>query len=584
MASSQLATFASRTDVAGSRQINVDDLARKLDQLSEAATLKNAFTKEDIEHLVDQLSSYANINGLPHDHLESLLRILTLKKTYFDSPKTRVLVKALVPQGKIQPSTVIYLLGALGEGEHKAEYATQGLLLRWLVMSYDFLEGYSVLQQMYSVIFNFLMKLYEDHSDEQGVAGLLQVYQSFYPDVILRGSRRRSAFKIWDPVWLQNAHLIQSRHEAALDSENIAHDPHRRRNTRMLSKSGKGIVPALHTFEASETSVTLEEVENIRALVDNLQKLELPSQVGAVFQDDMFRNFVLLKGSEDIVSRLDNWTSAALFEELDTEQGSRQPSVRLDTFLHHVWDYTSMRKTLLPSVRDFLREYLLTWNGKWHRSAILGLLSFVQFSHLKDLKEGYFQKLEALLMNDSTEDVTALIRFHTAYMRNIVIQFSSTQAQTQEVDIRIAVKEYIVYVDRINSQAVINLQSKSDLTSILHTALEFYDVVVHVPHEQPVFDIVYPSDAIVYSSVFQGDAVSFSVLCGILAAYKQSFLELTELRAKDSRIAKYGEPDRAYVDHFNGFLMDISNFFWRFRCFCRDPAKDTNALGCLMRE
>ncbi|KAF3920399.1 hypothetical protein ABW20_dc0103263 [Dactylellina cionopaga] len=122
------------------------------------------------------------------------------------------------------------------------------------------------------------------------------------------------------------------------------------------------------------------------------------------------------------------------------------------------------------------------------------------------------------------------------------------------------------------------------MISILHTTLEFYDAVVHVPIGRPVFEIVYPSDTVVYSSVFLGDSVSFSRLCGILALYKQSFLELTELRAKDPKVAKYGEPDRAYVDHFNGFLMDISNFFWRFRCFCRDPAKDTNALGCLMRD
>ncbi|KAF3920530.1 hypothetical protein ABW20_dc0108943 [Dactylellina cionopaga] len=366
MTSSPLAAFAARNEAYGLRQITADDLPRKLDQLSKAATTRNTYTKETIDHLVDQLSGYANTNGFSHAHLDSLLQVLTMSKTYLDAPKTRVLVKSLVPQAKIRAQTVVHLLGSLGEGEHKAEYATQSLLLRWLVMVYDFMDGYTVLHQLYGVIFNFLYTAnLRNHAchllalctrrkdvkpfriqalDEAGVVGLLQVYQSFYPDVILRGSRKRSAFKIWDPVWVQNTALVQSLNGGTSDGENVSRDSHLRRSTRVVSKSKKGIVPVLHTFDASETSITLEEIENVKALVDNIQKLELPSQVGAVFQDDMFRNFVLLKGSDEIVSRLDGWTSAALFEELDVEQTTGAPSERLGVFLGQIWDYAAMQK------------------------------------------------------------------------------------------------------------------------------------------------------------------------------------------------------------------------------------------------
>lgn len=108
--------------------------------------------------------------------------------------------------------------------------------------------------------------------------------------------------------------------------------------------------------------------------------------------------------------------------------------------------------------------------------------------------------------------------------------------------------------------------------------------MVTAPLKDGFFEIVYPADSIVYSSVFLGDSAAFSRACGILAVYKSLFIEFTELRAKNPRISKYSEPERGYVDHFNGFLMDISNFFWRFRSFSKDPSKDTNALGCLMPE
>ncbi|KAK6344212.1 hypothetical protein TWF696_007854 [Orbilia brochopaga] len=617
MTSSPLAAFAARNDskASGPQQAAPDYVARRLDQLSKAAaSTRKEVSKETIEQLVEQISSYANTNGLWDAELRDLLRILTASKTIIDASKTRLLVKSLVPREKISPSTVELLMSSLGEGEKKAVYSTQPLLLKWLVMVYDFLKTYTILHQLYGVLFNFLhtanlrgpachllalctrrkdvkpfriqilMKLFEDHGDEAGVVGLQQVFQSFYPDIVLMTTRKRSAFKPWDPLWVQNVIVILSREENTPDVRSIDQSLHVRRSNRILSKARNSIVPALHTFHASETSVTLEEIDSARSLVDNLQKLELPSQVGAVFQDDMFRNFVLLKGSEDIVWRLDSWTSAALFEEFDVERASTSASERLDVFLNQIWDYTAMRKSLLPSVHDFLTEYMVSWNGKWHREAILGLLSFVQFSHLKDLQAEYFQRLEDLLMNDSPKDVAALIRFHTSYMRNVVIQYSAIQDQDREAEIRTALRQYILYVDQLNAQALVNFSKKSDLIPLLHRILEFYDTVVHVPVHQPIFEIVYPADIVVYSSVFLGDSVSFSRLCGILAVYKQSFLEHSELRARDPRMSRYIEPDRAYVDHFNGFLMDISNFFWRFRCFCRDPAKDTNALGCLMQE
>ncbi|KAJ6259737.1 hypothetical protein Dda_5375 [Drechslerella dactyloides] len=617
MTSSPLAAFAARNDskASGPHQKAPDYVARRLDQLAKAAaSTRKEVNKETIEQLVEQISSYANTNGLWDTELRDLLRVLTASKTIIDASKTRVLVKSLVPREKISPSTLELLISCLGEGENKAVYATQPLLLRWLVMVYDFLKSYNILHQLYGVLFNFLhtanlrgpachllalctrrkdvkpfriqilMKLCEDHGDEAGVVGLQQVFQSLYPDIVLTTSRKRSAFKLWDPLWVQNVVLILSREENTRDVKGIDNSLHVRRSNRILSKARNSIVPSLHTFHASETSVTLEEIDSAKSLVDNLQKLELPSQVGAVFQDDMFRNFVFLKGSEDIVWRLDSWTSAALFEEFDVEQTSKASSERLEVFLNQIWDYTAMRKVLLPSVHDFLTEYMIVWNGKWHREAILGLLSFVQFSHLKDLQTEYFQRLENLLMNTSSNDVIALVRFHTNYMRNVVTQYSNAQNRDREAEIRSALREYILYVDQLNAQALVNFSKQPDLIPLLHNILEFYDTVVHVPVQQPIFEIVYPADIIVYSSVFLGDSVSFSRLCGILAVYKQSFLEHTELRARDPRIAGYGEPDRAYVDHFNGFLMDISNFFWRFRCFCRDPAKDTNALGCLMQE
>lgn len=188
--------------------------------------------------------------------------------------------------------------------------------------------------------------MYEDHSDDAGVVGLLQIYQSFYPDVILRGTRKRPGFKAWDPTWVQNVILIQSNRAGTSVLKTEKDTPQSRRSNRLLSRNKVNVIPILHTYDASESSVTIEEIENARSLIENLSKLELPSQIGAVFQDDMLRNFLLLKGSDEVVERLDSWTGAALFEEFDVERETGSPSVRLGGFLNQISDYTAMRKVI----------------------------------------------------------------------------------------------------------------------------------------------------------------------------------------------------------------------------------------------
>jgi centromere protein I len=69
--------------------------------------------------------------------------------------------------------------------------------------------------------------------------------------------------------------------------------------------------------------------------------------------------------------------------------------------------------------------------------------------------------------------------------------------------------------------------------------------------------------------------MSLSRLCAILAKYKRAF-EASMTTAAPGE----GYP-RDYVNHFNGFLMDICNCLWRNRAFNKE---DTNALGCLLPD
>lgn len=58
-----------------------------------------------------------------------------------------------------------------------------------------------------------------------------------------------------------------------------------------------------------------------------------------------------------------------------------------------------------------------------------------------------------------------------------------------------------------------------------------------------------------------------------LCRYKKAF----ELCFKPGETEDY---PKSYIDHFNGFLVDICNCLWRNRALSIDINKDPNAMGC----
>ena len=111
--------------------------------------------------------------------------------------------------------------------------------------------------------------------------------------------------------------------------------------------------------------------------------------------------------------------------------------------------------------------------------------------------------------------------------------------------------------------------------------LSFYEIVTgaiaHTSHWRTI-RISTPSALLVYQLVFTCSLSTLSRICAILATYKRAFEGA--MSAASAKGGEGGYP-RDYVNHFNGFLMDICNCLWRNRAFNHD---DVNALGCLIPD
>ena len=105
--------------------------------------------------LVDTVCSHAYERGIPADALSTLIDVVTLEN-HLDQGSRTTVIKNLYPDNRVPSDVVFRVVGALGPSKGKPSAATQGLLVKWLILVYEVLVDSSVLSKLYGVLFNLL--------------------------------------------------------------------------------------------------------------------------------------------------------------------------------------------------------------------------------------------------------------------------------------------------------------------------------------------------------------------------------------------------------------------------------------------
>lgn len=196
-----------------------------------------------------------------------------------------------------------------------------------------------------------------------------------------------------------------------------------------------------------------------------------------------------------------------------------------------------------------------------------------------------FQPLEAAVRDNNPDTQLALLALYTALLHHwtAVLRASAPLPSHASASITALVRH-------VNVLALTLLQTRPGVGTE-SAVLAFYEQSVRlVTHPQlaPYIRIELPPPPLVYGLLFSGSLASLSRLCAVLAAYKRGFEAAMATRAArpgagagpgaGSRIDALAY-DRAYVNTYNGFLMDMCNCFWRARAF---SDADANAHGCML--
>ena len=185
--------------------------------------------------------------------------------------------------------------------------------------------------------------------------------------------------------------------------------------------------------------------------------------------------------------------------------------------------------------------------------------------------------MELAVLDNTVESAAALLEYYTSLMRNWTITLLSLP-DPHPPDVGKMMQSVAALADHSSLLSLSLLASYTPTQHTISTVLSYHETLVHtishaVSHAQ--IRILTPYAETVYLLVFLNPTLStLSRLCYILATYKRTFEAAMSKAPPGPQVYP-----REYVNHFNGFLMDICNLLWRSRAF---NGSDTNALGCLL--
>lgn len=183
------------------------------------------------------------------------------------------------------------------------------------------------------------------------------------------------------------------------------------------------------------------------------------------------------------------------------------------------------------------------------------------------------------MLDNTPKSQVALLRFYTSLLQNWTVPLLSanggfpkhTQATISGL------------LEHVRSLCLTISQTGCSAATQGHM-LSFYEqtfVLLANPKLADSLRIVIPPAQFVYTLAFSPSLATVSRLCAVLAAYKRGFEHAMPARGTGTASATAKSYDRAYVNVFNGYLMDICNCLWRARAFNKT---DTNAAACMMPD
>ncbi|KAF3049884.1 hypothetical protein E8E11_002227 [Didymella keratinophila] len=561
-------------------------LSDALESLHKASQTPAKQRTVKVSGVVDAICRHAFADGLDEDALETVVRIAA-RKTELDQTSVTTLIKNLYPAQRVAGDIVVTIVAALGQGKGKPSPGTQDSLVKWLALVYEILEDANILSRLYGVLFGMLdmisirtslchllslitrrkhvkpfriqqlLELSRGLGNEPALQGLLRVYKDYYPDIVLgsASTNRKSFAPIPGVEWRERVRAIQEARTAANDPTSERHNGFKvlRHGPKRTKAS---VLPDVHTYHATESSVTLEGIDTVEAFVERLDRIEPPGQLISFLTDPLLQKFIDLKSSPVASARIGLWLATCLEDQIMSAVQNVENDAFLVELLDGLLQHARYTKTLLPVVPVFLKEYLTTWNGRDNVEPVLGLLAYVPGDSFEDVYSDFFAPAERALFSNGHTSHVQVAGLYTELLQHRVAVLSQRRPERRQPALSSPeqqfLKDFVWHFASLSISLLLSLPSGTG-TDVVSSILAFWELLStsSKPH---VIPILLPPMHLVYYSMQSASADVASRICGIIGNYKQAF-------DAHPRPVKHYYPSEV-TDGLNWCLRDVYNFFW----------------------
>uniref|UniRef100_A0A8C3T022 Centromere protein I n=1 Tax=Chelydra serpentina TaxID=8475 RepID=A0A8C3T022_CHESE len=490
------------------------------------------------------VESIALQRGLSPEGLNVLLNV-ALSGHLADTVNSRIL-KCLIPASVIAESSVVSAVSWLCVG--KCSGSTQLLFLRWLIAMFDFIDHKEKLHALYGFFFCSLQD--EKLGMQPHLQALLSLYKLFCPELV--------SITLPAKMKVRNGLILPA---CSTDTNNPARSKEIN-HVDILSHSESFPVEQLHTFSQ---------------LLQNIHRLEFPSQMGSVLRNSLLLHYINCVKDESIYLRLYYWMGQTLQEEctwykLDNQQYEEE----FKDFLDIVYKTECFLQEGFSSCEEFLYKSLPLWDGFCCRSQILRLVSWIPLSSFSEMKPHLCEPLAQLFFTSSLyfKVIQVLLSFCLTLLCilklmscvNVVCFSDCCSRNTTLSGLLNSVAELIHFVGWISTVA---LRLENNATFLMYFILDFYETVcdVYLKYNLPL--LVMPPPGVFYPALLSMDSVSLNQLCYIMYRYRTNLVAAKENELIKKTILQFKFSSQTYQE-YNQYIMAMVGCLWTSSAFQKD--------------
>ncbi|XP_076453691.1 centromere protein I-like [Babylonia areolata] len=404
---------------------------------------------------LDMVKNAAEQTGLDPEYITILVDAAA--SGCFAQTVSRQLIRSLIPKSKVPQAAIIKAVSWMST--NKPAVAIQTMLIRWILVVYDYIDGFDKIHCLYGILFLFLdsqvmmphvchllflltrkedvkmfrvrklLSLIQGRAGSQScLIGLLTIYKLYYPNLVSYAlpASNKTFFGSYDRKWKSQVREIVEKSASAdqgsmltqsfgTDSAQLTASRSRQLSGRRPPRKKRRLeVPVSHSASAdTERQEKLEvyslstdahrvpfmRIDSFVNLLQHVDKIEFPSQIAACLKDPILQHLMAYAGDRVATARFTFWLQHALTEEfLNHTPQSMEENNNLLQLLVNLTDFLQEG---IPVVENFLAAFLHTWNGADYRPHIFRLLTRCHIYPFNELNDLILEPLRQLYCSSS---------------------------------------------------------------------------------------------------------------------------------------------------------------------------------------